>query len=279
MMKKLFHFMIILASLLFIVACGQDAIDSEAVSVSEAAAYSTSAKTKALFETEHDSERGTEDDEDEAESEESETETASTADESVAENNDEQSSDDLAAITEILKSESSTKQTSSSGTSNANESANQSSGQKSKNNEQKTTSSNKNISNKSNKGANSKSNSSGSGSNSNTKTMTVTVSVESPKDLNGPNVGPLTVELSPGATAYDATKKAMERAGIEVRKTGSGATLYVQAIGGLGEFDAGPLSGWNVFVDGAMIPRSADAWEVSDGSTVHWRYTKNYLED
>lgn len=270
-MKKLFRLVVILASLLLIIGCGQNTVDSDASTVTKAATYSTSAKTKALFETVGDTEKRTEHEEDEAEDDETETETASIADDSTSENNETNSNE--VAATETQSDETSTNQSTDINNSGAKGSSkqsggSQSSGQQSKNNEQKSSSSSKNTTDS--KGNNSK---------STTNTSTATVSVESPSDLNGPNVGPITVEISAGDTAYSATKKAMDSVGIEIRKTGSGATLYVQAIGGLGEFDAGPLSGWNVFVDGAMIPRSSDAWEISDGATIHWRYTKNYLED
>lgn len=108
---------------------------------------------------------------------------------------------------------------------------------------------------------------------------TAFVSVESPSDLNGPNLASTEVEITDGETAFAATLRVLKSKGISVDYTGSGATAYVKSIGGLGEFDAGPLSGWNIYVEGIMIPRSADAYEVFDGYKIHWKYTKNYLEN
>lgn len=107
----------------------------------------------------------------------------------------------------------------------------------------------------------------------------VKVSVESPSDLNGPNLSPTEIEIKDGETAFSATLRALNHVGINIDYSGSGATAYVKSIGGLGEFDAGPLSGWNIYVDGSMISKSSDAWEVTDGQLIHWKYTKNYLEN
>ncbi|MBN6204852.1 DUF4430 domain-containing protein [Ralstonia pickettii] len=108
---------------------------------------------------------------------------------------------------------------------------------------------------------------------------TAFVSVESPSDLNGPNLASTAVEITDGETAFAATLRVLKSKGISIDYIGSGATAYVKSIGGLGEFDAGPLSGWNIYVEGIMIPRSADAYEVFDGYKIHWKYTKNYLEN
>lgn len=275
-MKQLFRLAIVLFSLFILIGCGQSSTESDTTSFSEAATYETVAQTKMLFETDFDSEN--EEDEDGAENDE--TETASTSDESTLENiNEKNNSNDVAtASTETQSEDSSNNQNSNAETQESNGGANQSTGsqsseQQSQNNEQASRSSSTNT-NKS-----SGSNSNGNNSKSNTKTNTVTVTVESPKDLNGPNMGPITVEISNGDTVYTVTEKALNGTGIEIQKTGSGSTLYVIGIGGLAEFDAGPLSGWNVLVDGAKIPRSADAFEVTDGQRILWRYTKNYLED
>lgn len=112
-----------------------------------------------------------------------------------------------------------------------------------------------------------------------TPKSTVTVSIESPSDLNGPNLTLTQVEITDGATAFSATLSALNSKGISIDYTGSGATVYVKGIGGLGEFDAGPLSGWNIYVEGVMIPRSSDTQEVLNGYSIHWKYTKNFSEN
>ncbi|PWW04760.1 prenyltransferase/squalene oxidase-like repeat protein [Paenibacillus cellulosilyticus] len=80
------------------------------------------------------------------------------------------------------------------------------------------------------------------------------------------------VELQSGDTAY--TVLARELSG-KVRSTGSGATLYVQGIDGLSEFDRGPDSGWMYSVNGVFPNYSAGSYTLKANDVVAWRYTKD----
>lgn len=80
-----------------------------------------------------------------------------------------------------------------------------------------------------------------------------------------------TVELEPGATVYDALKKAAGSVGV------SGS--YVYKIGGLSEGDCGAGSGWMYNVNGAYIQKSCKQQKLADGDVVQWRYTCNNGKD
>ncbi|WP_249897880.1 S-layer homology domain-containing protein [Paenibacillus sp. PK3_47] len=79
-----------------------------------------------------------------------------------------------------------------------------------------------------------------------------------------------TVSIKDGATAYQAL---LALAGSSnVKATGSGQGLYVQAIYELEEFDYGPLSGWTYYVNGVMPDYSADVAILHSGDTLSWKY-------
>ncbi|MCG5103743.1 DUF4430 domain-containing protein [Oceanobacillus alkalisoli] len=283
-MKQLFHLAVITFSLILLVACGgQHAIQVEKISVIPTSANST--ETKELIKVSSNAEI---DDEDAAESEASE------------ENNKEEEKEiTVADASEDIDDETTKPEP------DANQSTNEStnSDQSTSNTNQQKNNINDSEGNSNNQTANTDTSKSKDSKNTNTPSQprneqpsskpkqketakpapapktTAFVSVESPSDLNGPNLAPTEVEITEGETALAATLRALNSKGISIDYTGSGATGYVKSIGGLGEFDAGPLSGWNVFVEGVMIPRSADAYEIFNGYKVHWRYTKNYLED
>lgn len=79
------------------------------------------------------------------------------------------------------------------------------------------------------------------------------------------------VTLEPDDTAFSVMLRAVGPA--KVSYTGSGSTLYVQEIDGLGEFDRGPLSGWLFRVNGEFPPHSAGVHSLQDGDVVEWLYT------
>ncbi|GGN60871.1 DUF4430 domain-containing protein [Oceanobacillus indicireducens] len=283
-MKQVFRLALITFSMILLVACGgqQAAIQVEKISVIPTSAVSM--ETKELIKVRSNTEKA--DDEDAEESEASEENTKKEEKEST-----------VADSSEDTDNESTTTKT------DANQSTNKSanSNESTPNTNQQKDHTNHSAGNSNKQSANTGTSKSSDSTNTNTPSQpkneqpnsnpkpkeeakpapktTAFVSVESPGDLNGPNLAPTEVEITDGETALAATLRALNSKGISVDYTGSGATAYVKSIGGLGEFDAGPLSGWNVFVEGIMIPRSADAYEIFDGYKVHWRYTKNYLED
>lgn len=109
------------------------------------------------------------------------------------------------------------------------------------------------------------------------KEETVTVSVETHSIGKGYIVHPKEITLREGDTAFTVMERAL--GSKSVRYTGSGASLYVQAIDGLGEFDEGPESGWMYEVKGKFPEYSAGLYEVKDGDKIRWRYTTNLGKD
>ncbi len=79
------------------------------------------------------------------------------------------------------------------------------------------------------------------------------------------------VEIEAGETAFSVLLKTLGP--DQVIYTGSGSTLYVRAIGGLAEFDRGPLSGWMYRVNEEFPPHSAGVHPLTKGDVVEWVYT------
>lgn len=87
------------------------------------------------------------------------------------------------------------------------------------------------------------------------------------------------VELQSGDTAFTLLKRVADERGIQIDYIGNVTTLYVQAIGGLGEFDGGPDSGWMYSVNGIYPNYSAGLYTLQDGDVLRWRYTKDLGHD
>lgn len=107
------------------------------------------------------------------------------------------------------------------------------------------------------------------------QTVTITIVAPGVKET----ILPVTsVEFEEGDTVLSITQQIVRARGIQISVTGAGATAYVQGIDNLYEFDHGPLSGWEAFVDGQTLDRSAGIYGVQPGQAIMWRYTKNYTE-
>ena len=107
--------------------------------------------------------------------------------------------------------------------------------------------------------------------------QTVTITIVAP-DVKGTILPVTTVEMVQGDTVLSITQKIAKERGIQISVTGSRATAYVQGIDNLYEFDHGPLSGWEAFVNGKALDKSAGIYGVQAGQAIEWRYTKNYME-
>lgn len=110
-----------------------------------------------------------------------------------------------------------------------------------------------------------------------TPKQTVTITITAP-DVKGTILPVTTVEMAAGDTVLAITQKIVKARGIQISVRGSNSTAYVEGIDNLYEFDHGPLSGWEAFVDGQTLDRSAGAYGVQPGQAIMWRYTKNYME-
>jgi len=82
-----------------------------------------------------------------------------------------------------------------------------------------------------------------------------------------------TVPLAAGDTAWTLLDRAAREYGLTVVHTGSGASCYVSGIGGLFEFDRGPLSGWIYKVNGEQLSISCGEAVLRDGDILEWIYS------
>jgi hypothetical protein len=74
-----------------------------------------------------------------------------------------------------------------------------------------------------------------------------------------------------GDTPYTVLTRALGSSSVQ--STGSGSSLYVTAINGLGQFDHGPKSGWMCSVNGQYLSESAGSYRLQAGDIVAWKYT------
>lgn len=100
-------------------------------------------------------------------------------------------------------------------------------------------------------------------------TVTVSVSVSS-SAADGHVSGSAHPTFKKGATAYDA----LCATGLSVSTKSSQYGLYVNAIGGLAEFEYGGKSGWMYSVNGSAPNVSCGKYVLKDGDTVSWYYVK-----
>jgi hypothetical protein len=80
-------------------------------------------------------------------------------------------------------------------------------------------------------------------------------------------------------TVLSITISLLKQKGIQYSIRGSGATAYVEGIDNLYEFDDGPLSGWNVMLNGKLLSESAGAAKLTNGDHIVWSYTSDYKKD
>lgn len=98
--------------------------------------------------------------------------------------------------------------------------------------------------------------------------ITVSVSVSSDA-VGSPVSGSTTVQLSEGATAFDA----LLASGFTVDSRNTAYGAYVAGIGGLSEREHGGSSGWLYAVNGTTPGYSAASYVLADGDSVSWFYT------
>ena len=79
-------------------------------------------------------------------------------------------------------------------------------------------------------------------------------------------MGSLSLTLPVGSTVYDA----LRATGVSL----TGSASYVSSIDGLYAGMYGPSSGWTYSVNGVMPMKAANAYELSNGDSVRWSYTR-----
>ncbi len=105
------------------------------------------------------------------------------------------------------------------------------------------------------------------------KNATISVTGDSQK---GTILPAKSVQLLAGDTAYAVLKREL---GSKVVSRGTGASLYVEEIDGLAEFDRGPLSGWMYSVNGVFPDISAGEYVLQLNDVLAWRYTTDLGKD
>ncbi|HIZ17385.1 MAG TPA: DUF4430 domain-containing protein [Firmicutes bacterium] len=85
------------------------------------------------------------------------------------------------------------------------------------------------------------------------------------------------VGINSGSTVFDATVYVLRQAKITFDYTGIGKSAYISGINGIYEFDYGAMSGWLYFVndDTSQSNVSCGAYELKDGDSIRWIYTKD----
>lgn len=87
------------------------------------------------------------------------------------------------------------------------------------------------------------------------------------------------IEVKENETVFDVLERATSKYGIQLNTRETGYGVYVVGIGGVSEFDRGPLSGWMYRVNGVFENISADNFNVNAGDIIEWLYTSDLGED
>lgn len=96
----------------------------------------------------------------------------------------------------------------------------------------------------------------------------VTVSITVDGSSAGAGSSSATLELSEGATVYDA----LAASGVDFNAKSTVYGLYVNSIAGLAEKDHGSMSGWMYSVNGATAGVACSSYVLSDGDSIYWWY-------
>ncbi|MCQ2427530.1 MAG: DUF4430 domain-containing protein [Clostridia bacterium] len=90
---------------------------------------------------------------------------------------------------------------------------------------------------------------------------------------DGMILGETVMKIAEGDTVYTVLCDAAAKFRIMIDAGGTGGSVYVRAIAGLGERDFGDLSGWTFSVNGVFATVGCGAFGLSDGDVIVWNYT------
>lgn len=117
-------------------------------------------------------------------------------------------------------------------------------------------------------------------------TVTISISCDNIPDKSADHIPDDGVILSSaeyvieeGDTVRDILLEATKEHKIHLETQGVGASVYIEGIGNIYEFDYGELSGWTYLVNGQSPSVSSGEYILSDGDVVLWAYTCNAGED
>ncbi|MGL5695145.1 MAG: DUF4430 domain-containing protein [Peptostreptococcaceae bacterium] len=90
---------------------------------------------------------------------------------------------------------------------------------------------------------------------------------------NGTILSTKTVEIKEGDTVFEVLQKVVRDNNIHMEYTGSAATIYIEGIHNLYEFDGGPDSGWMYSVNGWYPNYGAGVYKLKANDVIKWNYT------
>lgn len=94
-------------------------------------------------------------------------------------------------------------------------------------------------------------------------------------------LSPVKVPIEEGEAAWDVLSRVASQNGINIQSEfyAKFNSVYIQAINGLGEFDAGDGSGWMYNINGSYPDRGASIIKLRNGDRMEWRYTLDLGKD
>ncbi|MCL2564322.1 MAG: DUF4430 domain-containing protein [Defluviitaleaceae bacterium] len=82
------------------------------------------------------------------------------------------------------------------------------------------------------------------------------------------------IRIYDGDSVFDVTQREMRNAGIHMVSSAS----FVEGIGNLFMFDAGPMSGWLYLVNGESGDVGPGQYILSPGDIIEWEFTIDFSE-
>lgn len=90
---------------------------------------------------------------------------------------------------------------------------------------------------------------------------------------------PAAVEVLEGDTAFSLLERVCAERGLALEAQRGIGSVYVQGIGGVREFDCGPLSGWLFRINGEIRSTDSGSVVLQDGDILEFLYTCELGED
>jgi len=88
-------------------------------------------------------------------------------------------------------------------------------------------------------------------------------------------------EFTGGESVFDVFRRLLREEKLHFEYVDASAydSVYIEGIGNLYEYDAGPQSGWMYSVNGTYPGLGSSAYTLADGDVIQFRYTCNLGED
>jgi hypothetical protein len=80
------------------------------------------------------------------------------------------------------------------------------------------------------------------------------------------------ITFNEGDSVLAITRRVTRDNRIHMDYAGIGITAYVKGIDNLYEFDKGPESGWQYYINGMLVQTGAGMYKPSDGDVIIWQY-------